>query len=261
MRLSSWPICVCKKPNFQSMALRIFHTADLHGTNQVYEALQGQVDHGTDLLLDAGDTLKGSNTAFHWHEPNLDHMSSLQFDAMAMGNRELHYLPMVLKRRAGQRSFPLLAANLVDLWGRERTWQEGLTLEREGLKIGVFGMTVVQYPVGSFYERIFGLRFLAPETIMENLVRRYQQEHDVVIFLSHLGVEVDRRLAQQVASRPELKLDLILGGHSHVFFSEPERFGDILLSHIGSHSRGYSCWERTGDGSWEQTFTPVREIA
>lgn len=241
-----------------SSDLRVIHTADLHGTDQAYRALATELDPARDVLLDAGDTLKGSNTAFHWHEPNLDIMSELCFDAMTMGNRELHYLPMVLERRARQRTFPLLAANLVEMWGRPKTWQEGVTLERAGLKVGVFGMTVVQYPVGSLYEKLFGLRFLDPQTLIENLVARYQASHDVVIFLSHLGVEVDRRLARQLEKRPELKLDLLLGGHSHVFFEQPERIGSTLLSHIGSHSRGFSVWERTAQEEWKQTFHQVR---
>lgn len=240
-----------------SDGLRVIHTADLHGTDQVYRALAAELDPSRDVLLDAGDTLHGSNTAFRWHEPNLEMMSELCFDAMTMGNRELHYLPMVLERRARQRTFPLLAANLVEMWGRAKTWQEGVSLKRAGLKVGVFGMTVVQYPVGSLYEKVFGLRFLDPETLIENLVARYQREHDVVIFLSHLGVEVDRRIARRLENRPELKLDLLLGGHSHVFFEQPERIGHTLLSHIGSHSRGFSCWEPAGN-DWRQTFHPVR---
>ncbi len=212
------------------------------------------------LLLDAGDSILGSNTAFRWTEPNLKLMSELGFHAMTMGNRELHYIPAVLERRQQERNFPLLAANLVDLWGRQTTWQEGLTLECAGLKVGVFGMTVVQYPVGSFYEKLFGLRFLPPETLIEHLVEKYQAEHDVVIFLSHLGVEEDRALAKRLQAKPHLRCDLLLGGHSHVNLSEPERYGRTLVSHIGSHGRGYGFWEFTS-GVWSFSYKEVVQEA
>jgi len=228
---------------------RIIHTADCHGTQGVYERIRGLIDSET-LFLDAGDSIVGSNTAFRWSEPNLTLLSELGCQAMTMGNRELHYVPWILERRASERNFPLLASNLVELWGRQKTWQEGVSLNFEGLRVGVFGMTVVQYPVGSPYEKIFGLRFLPPETLIEHLVETYQKEHDLVIFLSHLGLDSDRRLARQLLDRPDLKCDFILGGHTHNEMKEPETYGATRLSHIGSHSTGYGLWEER-DGQWE----------
>ncbi|MCA9781338.1 MAG: metallophosphoesterase [Candidatus Eremiobacteraeota bacterium] len=220
---------------------RIIHTADCHGTQAVYDRLHSKLDADT-LFLDAGDAIAGSNTAFRLSEPNLQRLSELGCRAMTMGNRELHYLPWILERRAEERNFPLLAANLVELWGRQQTWQEGVSLSFGETRVGVFGMTVVQYPVGSLYEKAFGLRFLPPETLIEQLVEKYQKEHDLVIFLSHLGVDWDRRLARQLMERPDLKCDFILGGHTHVSFEDPEVYGHTRLSHIGSHSSGYGEW-------------------
>lgn len=240
-----------------SFELTLFHTADVHGVSAVYQHLQDKVDPTRDILLDAGDAIAGSNTAFRWREPNLRRLSQLGCAAMTMGNRELHYLPWVLEQRASERTFPLLAANLIDLWGRPTTWQEGVTIERSGLRVGVFGMTVVQYPVGSLYERLFGLRFLPPHTLIESLVRRYQETHDVVIFLSHLGLGQDRKLARQLAAKANLKLDLLLGGHTHTLFRHPEQIGDCRLSHVGSHGRGYGRWQRDSRGEWEFSFHPV----
>lgn len=236
------------------MSLRLIHTADTHGHSELYDALAGALRPETDVLLDAGDTLLGSNTAFRWREPNLRKLSQLGCAAMTMGNRELHYLPWVLEQRASERTFPLLAANLVDLWGRPTTWTDGLTLEREGYRIGVFGMTVVQYPVGSLYEKLFGLRFLPPHTLIEGLVRRYQSQHDLVIFLSHLGVDQDRALLRQLSARPELKLDFVFGGHTHTLFKEPETHGHCRLVHVGSHGQGYGEWTRQSNNDWAYRF-------
>lgn len=240
-----------------SPELRVVHTADAHGTSAVYRALQGGLDPQRDLLLDAGDTLSGSNTAFRWSEPNLGRLRQLGCRAMAMGNRELHYLSWVLEQRVTERGFPLLAANLVDLWGRPPTWQEGVSLELAGRRIGIFGMTVVQYPVGSLYERLFGLRFLPPHTLIESLVRRYQADHDAVIFLSHLGVDQDRALAKQIAASRDLRLDLVLGGHTHVVWRQPEWIGRTGISHVGSHSQGYGQWFWSPEGGWRFEFCPV----
>lgn len=234
---------------------RIVHCADTHGTNACYQAVT-RMGNRHSLLLDAGDAIQGSNTAFRWNEPNLSSMTELGFHAMTMGNRELHYLPLIMERRASQRGFPLLAANLVELWGRPASWQEGVSLDFDGFRVGVFGMTVVQYPVGSLYEKLFGLRFLPPETLIEYLVEKYQKDHDLVIFLSHLGVDQDRRLARQLERRPELRCDFILGGHTHLIWAQPEVYGHTRVSHVGSHSRGLGVWDRK-DSEWAFRWEPV----
>ena len=232
--------------------MRIVHSADCHGAIDSYKAIR-KIGSEQTLFLDSGDTLFGSNTAFRLNEPNLAIMSEIGYHCMTMGNRELHYIPAIMERRASQRSFPLLAANLVELWGRPKTWQDGVSLRLGSLKVGVFGMTVVQYPVGSFYEKVFGLRFLPPETLIEHLVASYQADHDLVIFLSHLGVDWDRRLARQLQAKPHLKCDLILGGHTHATFLEPEVLGHTRLSHIGANGSGYGVWQRTEE-DWEFHF-------
>jgi 5'-nucleotidase len=239
--------------------MRIVHTADCHGTGRVYDDLKA-IPKEELLLLDAGDTLKGSNTAFQWDEPNLQTMSDLGYRAMTMGNRELNYIPAVMERRASQRSFPLLAANLLELWGRPTTWQGGVSLTLGSMKVGVFGMTVVQYPVGSLYEKLFGLRFLPPETLIEHLVETYQKDHDMVIFLSHLGLDWDRRLAEQLQRKPHLHCDLILGGHTHLRSSEPEVYGKTRICHVGSHSAGYGLWTQHGT-DWEYQFVASEKEA
>lgn len=228
---------------------RLIHTADCHGSQAVYQRIRPLIDDET-LFLDAGDSIIGSNTAFRWTEPNLELLSELGCRAMTMGNRELHYVPWILERRASERNFPLLAANLVELWGRQKTWQDGVSLKFGEVRVGVFGMTVVQYPVGSHYEKVFGLRFLSPETLIEHLVETYQKDHDLVIFLSHLGLDWDRRLAKQLKSRPDLKCDFILGGHTHNELASPEVYGHTLLSHVGSHGSGFGLWEKHG-AKWE----------
>ncbi|MGE0488520.1 MAG: metallophosphoesterase [Vulcanimicrobiota bacterium] len=212
-------------------SLTIVHTNDLHGCSQPLERLAGEA-RSQAVLLDSGDAIAGSNTAFYLHEPNLARMSQLGYRAMAMGNREFHYLRRVLAMRRRERNFPLLAANLVDLRGQSQgLFESHLSLELAGLKLAIFGATVVQYPVGSGWERLTGFRFLDPELCLPPLVRRLRGDHDLVIFLSHLGLDVDRRLA------PRLEVDLVLGGHTHDLLEQPEKVGRSWIFQGGSHGR------------------------
>lgn len=210
--------------------ITVYHTNDMHGRCGALDRLESLEKAGPCLLVDAGDALAGSNTAFRLHEPILDRMSRLGYQAMAMGNREFHYLRGVQHLRARQRTFPLLAANLVDLRGGPAFWQPALELQVGGVRVGLLGATPVQYPPGAFWERLFGFRFLAPEDCLPPLAAELAARNDLVLLLSHLGLAADRRLASRLSG-----VHLILGGHSHTLLTEPERVGRTQIVQAGSH--------------------------
>lgn len=212
--------------------LTLYHSNDVHGREDLLDLLESRGRETDSLLLDAGDAIQGSNTAFRWSEPILDRMSRLGYAAMTMGNREFHYLRSVHRRRAAQRSFPLLAANLVDLWEGEPLWDASVELEVAGVKVGVLGATPVQYPHDTLVEKLFGFRFLDPAKCLPPLAEELAARNDLVIFLSHLGARADRALAPRLPG-----VGLIVGGHSHTLFTVPERVGDTWIVQAGSHAR------------------------
>lgn len=216
-----------------SPELTLYHTNDMHGARTALEWLRGLERPSPSLLLDAGDAIRGSNTAFRLCEPNLEAMSRAGYHAMTMGNREFHYFRWVQRLRLKQRCFPLLAANLVDLRGASAgLWQRSVELVLGELKVGIMGATVVQYPMGSGWERLTGFRFLPPGECLPGLAAELRARCDLVIFLSHLGLDEDRRLA------PLLKdVDLIVGGHTHTLLERPERVAGCLIVQAGSHGR------------------------
>lgn len=205
----------------------------MHGCDGALSRLEQEEKPPVCLALDAGDAVRGSNTVFRRREPILERMSRLGYAAQAMGNREFHYLRSVQRQRSRQRAFPLLAANLVDLRGTSSgLWEKQAVLEVGGWKVGVFGATVVQYPVGAWWERLTGFRFLAPEDCLPALCCELKKRCDLVIFLSHLGLDRDRGLAPRLPG-----LDLILGGHTHVALDHPVEAGSVRIVQAGSHSR------------------------
>lgn len=205
----------------------------MHGQMAALGRLGKLPRDGNTLLLDGGDALEGSNTLYRRSEPVLDRMSELGYSAMAMGNRELHYIRAVMRWRRDQRRFPLLATNLVDLRHPGlNLWDRSVELECGGLRIGLFGATVVQYGHNSLWERLFGLRFLKPERCLPEVAEELRSRCDLVFFLSHLGFDQDRWLASHLTD-----VDLILGAHSHHVLSEPHREGNVPIVQAGSHSR------------------------
>lgn len=205
-----------------------------------------ELNRGNALILDGGDALGGSNTAFRFEEPILAEMRAAGYQAMAMGNREFHYFRWVQRLREQERSFPLLAANLRDMRSPHGLWQSHCYVSWGPLRIALVGLTPVQYPVGSAWEKLTGFRFYPPEESLRKILPRIGA-CDAVIVLSHLGLKEDRRVFPLF---PELRL--VLGAHSHDVLETPEKVGKSWLVQGGSHSRfvgeiGLSCTGRSID--------------
>jgi 2',3'-cyclic-nucleotide 2'-phosphodiesterase (5'-nucleotidase family) len=83
-------------------------------------------------------------------------------------------------------------------------------LNRDGLRIAVFGLTTPDIVRIVLPSRTRGVVAGSPVAAALELVPRLRREADVVIALTHLGIEDDRKLVARVPG-----IDLVVGGHSH----------------------------------------------
>lgn len=232
--------------------MRIYHTSDLHDHRGIAAPLRTLRQNAPGLLFDCGDSLRGSQTVYHRKEPIIAEIDSAGYDAQAIGNREFHYLFGCVRARAAQMKHPLICSNLVDLRGRELPFERFHTIEYapEGalpVRVHLAAMLVTQYPAGSPWERIFGWRFLDPQTVLREYMERVP-DGDALIVLSHLGLHRDRELAE---ANP--RIDLLLGGHSHDTLFEPEVRGGVPIVHAGPYGQYVSQTDLTYDvsrGRW-----------
>jgi 2',3'-cyclic-nucleotide 2'-phosphodiesterase (5'-nucleotidase family) len=213
--------------------VRIYHTSDLHDHRHIAAPLRAMREQTPGLLVDCGDSLRGSQTMYHRREPIVAEMDAAGYDVQAMGNREFHYIFAAVRARAALMHHPLLCANLVDVFGRTLPFEPDITVQTPGdSNIGAirfFGLLVPQYPVGSPWERLFGWRFLDPYEIAAGMVAS-TPPGVTLIALSHLGLRADRQLARRVP-----QLDIILGGHTHDTLAQPEYVGDVPIVHAGPY--------------------------
>jgi 2',3'-cyclic-nucleotide 2'-phosphodiesterase (5'-nucleotidase family) len=225
------------------VSLRVYHTSDLHDRRGIAPRLRALRAAAPGLLFDCGDSLRGSQTVFHAREPIVAEIDAAGYDAQAMGNREFHYLRGAVAARVKLMRHPLLCSNLVD--ARERPLPFGSTLDFEltddgggaPLKLRVFALLVVQYPDGSPWQRVFGWRFLDPLATAERIAAETPDDVTLVA-LSHLGLRVDRTLAERVP-----RLDLILGGHSHHTLHAPLVVAGVPIAHAGPYGKFVSRTE------------------
>lgn len=217
--------------------IRLYHTSDLHDHRGFVARLRALRDERPGLLFDCGDSLRGSQTVYHRREPIIDEIDDAGYDAQAIGNREFHYLFPLLRARAKKMRHPLICTNLLDTKERELPFLPKMTFRTGDVTVHVLGLLIMQYPVGSPYERVFGWRFLDPWDAVAPYAQRIP-EGDLLLVLSHVGLSLDRKLAQRVP-----RIDLILGGHSHDTLFEPAVVGGVPIVHAGPYGQYVSRTE------------------
>lgn len=235
----------------------IYHTSDLHDRRGIGEKLRAIRASAPGLLFDCGDSLRGSQTVFHRREPILEEIDAAGYDAQAIGNREFHYLYGCLRHRARIMRHPLLCSNLTDTKNRPLPFARSIILPYSGTNVHLLGVLVTQYPEGSFWERVFGWRFLDPATVVAEYAAQIPESEPLVV-LSHIGLRLDRKLARAVP-----RITLLLGGHSHDTLEQPEMVGGVPIVHAGPYGAFVSRTQLELRGTrWELggfSLVPLRE--
>ncbi|NIM04809.1 MAG: hypothetical protein GTO55_02560, partial [Armatimonadetes bacterium] len=205
-------------------------TGDFHGrlTEEAAARIKAlrQEDENT-LLLDAGDAVEAGNLdARRPKDPILTRMSRLGYDAMAMGNRESHPFRGLLERKLAGAQFPILAANLLVKRRPAPPQIRSHILRRlpNGVRVAVIGLAPQMTTPESWWSRVTHYVFDPPEKTGAGLTKKLRNDADIVVILSHCGLEEDRSLAKIEG------VDLVLGGHSHTAVYEREEGAPILHS-------------------------------
>ncbi|UCH65471.1 MAG: 5'-nucleotidase C-terminal domain-containing protein [Ignavibacterium sp.] len=176
------------------------------------------------LLLHAGDVSIGDLFfTKYFAAAELQLMNSLGFEAMAVGNHEFDLTPDALlgglqASFAPGEGFPLLSSNLIfdgtttDL---EAYIEPYSVIQKGPVKVGIFSLLT---PSTNLFSQP------APIIVADNIVEKTAEmvttltlfECDVIILLSHLGVELDKLVASYVPG-----IDVIVSGHDHYIFETP----------------------------------------
>jgi len=195
------------------------------------------------LLLDAGDFLGGAPFAWlalNGSAPELTIMQEMGYDAVTIGNHEYDYGPDALAQYLLHAGYPeahqetlVLASNTEapsdhPLAAHNLYRNTSVFALENGLKVGVFGI------VGKDAILAMGdsgdVQFLDQhEAARQAADELKEQGADVIVAISHSGVDEDRELAQEVPG-----IDIIVGGHCHTALYEPVLQGTTIIVQAGS---------------------------
>ncbi|MBC7235184.1 MAG: metallophosphatase [Chloroflexi bacterium] len=175
------------------------------------------------LVLDAGNTLFGQWIAL---QSQGKAMNAMGYDAMTVGYLDLTGGIDTLKQRAEEADFPILSCNLAD--ADERSILPPYTiLERDGLRFGIIGVTEPD-AARELAKRNIAIQVLEPLETVRRYLAEVKGRVDLVIVLSHLGLDQDKALAQAVPG-----IDVIVGGRSRTLMRQPERVGQTVIVQMG----------------------------
>ena len=167
----------------------------------------------------------------------------MKYDAMTIGNHEFDFGLENLARLFRLAEFPIVCANY-DVSGTilEGLVQPYVVIEREGIRIGIFGLSprlegLVQT------DNCAGIAYKDPIETAQQVTDclRMKEACDVVICLSHLGFNTkdsDGHYDESLLNRTQ-GIDLVLGGHTHTFMENAANYlnaagKEVPLLHSGS---------------------------
>lgn len=167
------------------------------------------------LFVDCGDFMDGTPFSLQYKgSADVAVMNSIGYDFGTLGNHEFNNTAGQVKKLVKDAQFKFLCANVKDRKTGEPLCPPSTIIERGGVKIALFGL--VTYDTRTYPAAEEGIDVLEPVEIAKALVPELRKQADVVILLSHLGIQDEERIARQVPG-----IDAIIGGHSHTRLTEP----------------------------------------
>jgi 5'-nucleotidase/UDP-sugar diphosphatase len=248
--LCGWGVLAAAAPP-EELRLTLLHTNDLHGhmvpfayvesgrSPEEQPSVGGAARRATlvrklrkeirnpVMLVDGGDTFtRGPLTNAYEGIADVEAMNAVGYELAAVGNNEFKAKDAVEREDAigaqaallqvvKRARFPWVCANALDGRG---AFLEGVqpyvVREWSGVRVGFLGLTA---PRSAQYPQTRGWTISDPIEAAKTWIPRAREHCDVLIGLTHLGVELDKKLVAQTPG-----LDAVVGGDSHTFLYKAE---------------------------------------
>jgi len=192
------------------------------------------------LLLDGGDTWQGSGTALWTRGQDMVDACKLLGVDMMCPHWEFTYghervKEIVAKDFAGKIEF--LAQNVKTTDFGDPVFKSYALREMNGIKVAVIGQAFPYTPIANPRYMVPDWTFGIQDEEMQKVVNEARAAGaQVVVVLSHNGMDVDLKLASRVTG-----IDAILGGHTHDGVPQPVKVknagGVTLVTNAGSNGK------------------------
>ncbi len=213
--------------------LTILHSNDIHGRIDAIDYYKDQKTLGgwarriglikeikkntpNTLVLDAGDIYQGS-IYYQLFDgmPEMSFLTEAGYDAVCVGNHELDKGLACFENLLKMTDVPFLSANIefnnnFFLNGKVKSY---IIKDFEGYRVAVIGMTTPE--LKSLTVASDDINQPDYDKTLQFLVDYLRKEADLVVLLSHSGVDKDIETVKKIKG-----IDVIVGGHSHTFMEK-----------------------------------------
>lgn len=178
------------------------------------------------LTVDVGDAVVGlDDFARLKADFYTDAFKHMRYDLVGMGENEARYMTQIASPKP-YGDTPVINANIAEsASGKLIATQPYIIHETaSGVKIGVIAI-LGQHFVDLYLQQKAGIGVFPPADVLRQHVPLLREKSDVVVVLSHTGIDATRQLA---ADFPEV--DVFLSGHSfHLMLDAPEVIGKTIV--------------------------------
>jgi 5'-nucleotidase len=208
----------CAQPQKDDVGhIYIIATNDIHANINVLPQLATLVKEyevkGEVVLVDSGDRVTGNafvDDATTPGVPMIEMMNEVGYDVVTLGNHEFDKGRDLLYAMVDASDFEWVCSNISDADGEG--FRPYVTTTLEGVDIAFVGAVATDFngrPMGG--DSVFvGFSFTDDRMTAYEVGETISDEADFVVLLSHMGYDVDTRLAEMSP-----RYDWIAGGHSH----------------------------------------------
>ncbi len=240
--------------NFDEAAQKFGKVGGFAHLKTLVKRLRDDRGPGNSLLLDGGDTWQGSGTAYWTRGRDMVGACNLLGVDVMTGHWEFTYLDEEVIKNVGEFKGEFVAQNVkvreealfdyrfADFAGFNE--DSGLAFkpytikEVGGARVAVIGQAFPYTPIANPSRFIPDWTFGIQDARMQEIVDavRENEKPDVVVVISHNGMDVDLKMASRVSG-----IDVIFGGHTHDGMPAPtvvsNKSGKTLVTNAGSNGK------------------------
>ena len=222
----------------------LLHTNDLHSHLENWPKIRRFIEqkkrenekkkNTTTITVDLGDFVD------RWHplseatdgQANVELMNEIGYDAATIGNNEgVGNAKRELNHLYDQANFDLLLDNLFDKHTLlPPKWAKRFKIIEtpQQTKIGLMAFTA-PFPL-TYSPNGWDIR--DPYDMLPALVEELRPKVDVLVLMSHLGIQEDRQIAKELPA-----IDVILGSHTHHLFVDGSTVNGVQLAAAGKYGQ------------------------
>ncbi len=188
------------------------------------------------LVLNAGDVADGTMVSYLTQGKVVtEALNKMGFDAVTLGNHDFAWGQEALRNIVEGLNTPVVLAN-VSISSKDsplKNIKPYIIKNVKGIKFAIIGLGTPETARYVSEEKLKGISFEVPSKAVKKYISEVRKKGaDVVIVLSHLGFENDKKMAKEVDG-----IDVIVGGHSHTPVERGYKEGNTIIVQAGSQTK------------------------